>query len=650
MKLVVSASSSLQCAAITVCMVLADQDAVSAGEISADGEGGERRASLLVYLRGDHIPRSLIQIAQHHKREILLFTRELFLCSIPTMTTFISYQPRRSVPAFMSNDTCASGPVDFIDCVLWSQSRRARERSNMNGGVDLLGRVGSAQPYEATPESLTVQETPQASEVDSVGECDEDAQDFGDHGYCSDDSELPSLEELLSQPRGRSGTSVGLNSKTTTVSEQPEPIDRQDGCSASGSETRASPGIDAAEIVFSRGDQDNPIVLDESEDEHEHDRQRGVSAPDHRGDPNLDTASSVDRRDSSLRSIVPTFTDGVHGPRNSTGGYTFQNSEDREEGRKKYKNNRSRRESGCANEELVGSSEGREIPASAGHIHDIFADYEQRFSIKKLNQQPQKQRTTRHSSTRDDSDQAIVSSSSVRQSVHDDGSQTASARDAGIDENAHMVDDDLGLRRSSEASTAGEPTSQPRQDSEGQSLSNDDVRLDGLTPIDASQEPSSADSTSLPHHETMNDDAECDSGLPLRNPSTRKRRRQSPESIPIALGHPPSKRPRRVTKESWKAREAREQSEAKQTIVSAYSRSQLRPRVPKPVAHARLTGDGNERNNQIADVEDVYLAEDGSIQCVVRWKASLVAKENLASESLRRRCEALFKKKYGAPW
>lgn len=47
------------------------------------------------------------------------------------------------------------------------------------------------------------------------------------------------------------------------------------------------------------------------------------------------------------------------------------------------------------------------------------------------------------------------------------------------------------------------------------------------------------------------------------------------------------------------------------------------------------------------DVEDVYLGEDGSIQCVVRWKASLVAKERLVSGVLHQRSEELFKKKYG---
>lgn len=290
------------------------------------------------------------------------------------MATFISYQPRHSPPAFMANNIRASGPVGLADCSLWPQSRRAHKPSKLNGGVDLLGWVGAAQSHEATPESSTVQETPQGSEVDSIEECDEGVLDAGvsdsdDRGYCSDDSVLPSLEELLSQARGRSGTSVGLNFKSITASERPQPTNKRDDCSDTGSETRATPGIDAARGMFSGVNQgksirsrailalgsmadvyiDNPIVFDESEDEH--DSQRRAAAPSH--DLNLDTASSVNRRGSSPLSIVPSVTDGAHSTQSSTGDYTSQNSADGEEGRKKHENSRFPRESGCANENLL---------------------------------------------------------------------------------------------------------------------------------------------------------------------------------------------------------------------------------------------------------------------------------------------------------
>jgi len=50
---------------------------------------------------------------------------------------------------------------------------------------------------------------------------------------------------------------------------------------------------------------------------------------------------------------------------------------------------------------------------------------------------------------------------------------------------------------------------------------------------------------------------------------------------------------------------------------------------------------------KVAEVEDVYLGEDGSIQCLVSWKPSLIAMKNLVGEELRRRSEELFNKRYG---
>ena len=52
-------------------------------------------------------------------------------------------------------------------------------------------------------------------------------------------------------------------------------------------------------------------------------------------------------------------------------------------------------------------------------------------------------------------------------------------------------------------------------------------------------------------------------------------------------------------------------------------------------------------DGRVAEVEDVYLGEDGSIQCVVSWKSSLIAMDSLVSGELRQRCEQLFRKRYG---
>lgn len=50
---------------------------------------------------------------------------------------------------------------------------------------------------------------------------------------------------------------------------------------------------------------------------------------------------------------------------------------------------------------------------------------------------------------------------------------------------------------------------------------------------------------------------------------------------------------------------------------------------------------------KVADIEDVYLGEDGSIQCLVSWKSSLIAMENFVGRELRWRREELFGKRYG---
>lgn len=77
-----------------------------------------------------------------------------------------------------------------------------------------------------------------------------------------------------------------------------------------------------------------------------------------------------------------------------------------------------------------------------------------------------------------------------------------------------------------------------------------------------SSEPSVADNISLISRATTINLTRSGADLSSRNLSTRKRAHQSSESIPALPRDLASKRPRRVTRESWKAREARELSEA----------------------------------------------------------------------------------------
>ncbi|OCT49039.1 hypothetical protein CLCR_05223 [Cladophialophora carrionii] len=52
-------------------------------------------------------------------------------------------------------------------------------------------------------------------------------------------------------------------------------------------------------------------------------------------------------------------------------------------------------------------------------------------------------------------------------------------------------------------------------------------------------------------------------------------------------------------------------------------------------------------DNRVTEIEDVYLGEDGSIQCVVAWKPSLIAIDSIIGRELRRRCEQHFEMRYG---
>ena len=95
-----------------------------------------------------------------------------------------------------------------------------------------------------------------------------------------------------------------------------------------------------------------------------------------------------------------------------------------------------------------------------------------------------------------------------------------------------------------------------------------------------------------------------------------------PEPQPFLDDDAPPKRPRCTRKESCKVREARE---AEKTLPS----SDLRLKK-KGVILAPPTKRGRDYAG-VADIEDVYLWEDGPIQCVVRWRSSLIAKDNLGS-------------------
>ena len=76
----------------------------------------------------------------------------------------------------------------------------------------------------------------------------------------------------------------------------------------------------------------------------------------------------------------------------------------------------------------------------------------------------------------------------------------------------------------------------------------------------------------------------------------------------------PQKRPRRATKETRKVREAREAQEA---VEAQRARTSSRSSRTKQAYYVRPNRAVAGVDGRVAEVQGVYLGEDGSIQCVV---------------------------------
>jgi hypothetical protein len=66
-------------------------------------------------------------------------------------------------------------------------------------------------------------------------------------------------------------------------------------------------------------------------------------------------------------------------------------------------------------------------------------------------------------------------------------------------------------------------------------------------------------------------------------------------------------------------------------LEAKWSQTTLDRQPPKGALSGYLPYGRVEEDGRVADIEDVYLGEDGSIQCVVTW--SLVAMESLSAEN-----------------
>jgi hypothetical protein len=97
-------------------------------------------------------------------------------------------------------------------------------------------------------------------------------------------------------------------------------------------------------------------------------------------------------------------------------------------------------------------------------------------------------------------------------------------------------------------------------------------------------------------------------------------------------GSVPRKRPRQNRVVTQRAREAQEDL----ALLKSLGRRALGHAFPR-----------NRREWEIEDLEDVQLAEDGSVQCLVMWKPTVVNSTALVRSRIKDRLEQLFKERYG---
>jgi hypothetical protein len=296
-----------------------------------------------------------------------------------------------------------------------------------------------------------------------------------------------------------------------------------------------------------------------------------------------------------------------------------------------------------------GDGIGSDAPASVGLIHDVFAEYERTFSMSS-----RKQKRAR-SALNDCQDSDTAAGSIPRPISHEEPLGVTS-----IEQPAEAASDDASPSNFSRREPENGSTSRPRQGRYRQGTETDDVRSMCLptfagdcrlgkfytSPVEPhsrfnmriTESAITRHTPSLPRM-AANEATRSDHSAVIQEARTRKRSLSSTGEAILPDDSPTDKRPRRATKETWKAREAREKLEAKRSQASDPCRKKQALSVDPNCGRGEV-------DDRVADMEDVYLGEDGSIQCVVTWKSSLVAMENLSGE-LQRRSKELFRERYG---
>ncbi len=302
-----------------------------------------------------------------------------------------------------------------------------------------------------------------------------------------------------------------------------------------------------------------------------------------------------------------------------------------------------------------------DAPASVGPILDVFTEFEETFGLAR-----RKQKTV-VTTLRDCPDRDVTTGSIPRPVSQGEPRSAADDGAADMELLAETVSGDIGRNYLSEEEIENGSTFQSRQESDGQETQTEDVRSQCISTLASdchsgefmsmllslvrvltcrTTESASAFTGPRPSPPPMAtyDATRPDPGADTQGAPNRKRTRPLTQPTVLSEDGAPRKWSRRATKEMWKAREAREarekfEAKPSQTLLNPYRMKQT-PFIGHDSGRGKVV-------SKVADIEDVYLGKDGSVQCLVTWKPSLIAMENLVGEELWRRCEELFEKRYG---
>ncbi|KAI9793928.1 MAG: hypothetical protein M1816_007180 [Peltula sp. TS41687] len=414
--------------------------------------------------------------------------------------------------------------------------------------------------------------SPDSDKIEDDGdECDKE----DDIDCESETSDLPSLADIFLRSDSGFKGSDGPSCKAFALR---APFDRtgKDYCHESDREDSGSPAATTATDVRHGSSQDNPIVLDDDQPINTHDAACSDHKPTLRvAEPTPPSGPSPTLSRGFTESGTDDEKDGLDSPtKNTTSNHT---------GDEKGASNKSHMDDNIHTRTLTRDGGGNECsdngsvmdsdaPASVGQIHDVFAEYEETFRLRKSKQK------AAHSALPGCTERETTVGPLPRQ-VLQEKPRVATDDDAtDVEQAAEAAGDDIARLSKREIGSAS--IFQPRQEIDGLETKAGKVRSQGV--------------------HTLAGDRSENTGAFLQHPLS-----SSPMTTEVALG-PES---------------------------GAAQGPPYRKRSRRAVAGV---------DGRVAEVEDVYLGEDGSIQCVVSWKSSLVAMDSLVTGELRQRCEQLF--------